>query len=81
MEKRNFASDNFAIQTYRQEVADYFNQLDEDNRRLVIRGDIKQWNQMLAISPMQPKVYIKKHRVGGMFSPGALQWWQRSIRN
>lgn len=38
----------FAIQTYRQEVADHFNQLDEDNRRLVIRGDIKQWNQMLA---------------------------------
>ena len=37
----------FAIQTYRQEVADHFNQLDEDNRRLVIRGDIKQWNQML----------------------------------
>jgi DNA-damage-inducible protein D len=27
---------------------DYFNQLDEDNKRLVIRGDIKQWNQMLA---------------------------------
>jgi DNA-damage-inducible protein D len=38
----------FAIQTRRQEVADYFNQLDEDNKRLVIRGDIKQWNQMLA---------------------------------
>lgn len=38
----------FAIQTYRQEVADYFNELSEDNRRLVIRGDIKQWNQMLA---------------------------------
>ncbi len=38
----------FAIQTYRQEVADHFNQLDEDNRRLVVRGDIKQWNQMLA---------------------------------
>jgi len=38
----------FAIQTYRQEVADRFNQLDEDSRRLVIRGDIKQWNQMLA---------------------------------
>ena len=37
----------FAIQTKRQEVADYFNQLDEDNKRLVIRGDIKQWNQML----------------------------------
>ena len=38
----------FAIQTRRQEIADYFNQLDEDNKRLVIRGDIKQWNQMLA---------------------------------
>lgn len=37
----------FAIQTRRQEVADYFNELDEDNKRLVIRGDIKQWNQML----------------------------------
>ena len=37
----------FAIQTRRQEVTDYFNQLDEDNKRLVIRGDIKQWNQML----------------------------------
>ena len=37
----------FAIQTRRQEVADYFNQIDEDNKRLVIRGDIKQWNQML----------------------------------
>lgn len=40
----------FAIQTRRQEVQDYFNQLDEDNKRLVIRGDIKQWNQMLAES-------------------------------
>lgn len=38
----------FAIQTRRQEVADYFNKLDEDNKRLVVRGDIKQWNQMLA---------------------------------
>jgi DNA-damage-inducible protein D len=38
----------FAIQTRRQEVADYFNQLDEDNKRLVVRGDIRQWNQMLA---------------------------------
>ncbi|OLN28590.1 hypothetical protein [Desulfosporosinus metallidurans] len=38
----------FAIQTRRQEVADYFNQLDEDNKRLVVRGDVKQWNQMLA---------------------------------
>ena len=38
----------FAIQTYRQEVADRFNQLDEDSRRLVVRGDIKQWKQLLA---------------------------------
>lgn len=38
----------FAIQTYRQEVADHFNELDEDRRRLVVRGDIRQWNQMLA---------------------------------
>ena len=38
----------FAIQTRRQEVSDYFNQLDEDNKRLVVRGDVKQWNQMLA---------------------------------
>lgn len=38
----------FAIQTRRQEVADCFNQLNEDNKRLVIRGDIEQWNQMLA---------------------------------
>jgi DNA-damage-inducible protein D len=29
-------------------VADHFNQLDEDRRRLVVRGDIKQWNQLLA---------------------------------
>lgn len=27
----------FAIQTYRQEVADHFNELSEDNRRLVVR--------------------------------------------
>ncbi|MCL2812947.1 MAG: DNA damage-inducible protein D [Clostridia bacterium] len=38
----------FAIQTYRQEIADRFNELDEESRRLVIRGDIRQWNQMLA---------------------------------
>ena len=38
----------FAIQTYRQELADHYNQLDEDRRRLVVRGDIKQWNQLLA---------------------------------
>jgi len=38
----------FAIQTYRQELADHFNQLDEDKRRLVVLGDIRQWNQLLA---------------------------------
>jgi DNA-damage-inducible protein D len=38
----------FAIQTRRAEVANCFNQLDEDNKRLVVRGDVKQWNQMLA---------------------------------
>lgn len=40
----------FAIQTRRQEIIDTFNHLDEDNKRLVIRGNIKQWNQMLAES-------------------------------
>ncbi|MCL2638906.1 MAG: DNA damage-inducible protein D [Oscillospiraceae bacterium] len=40
----------FAIQTRRQEVADHFNQLDENSKRLVIRGDVKQWNKMLAES-------------------------------
>lgn len=38
----------FAIQTYRQEVAEHFNELSEENRRLVVRGDVKKWNQMLA---------------------------------
>lgn len=38
----------FAIQTRRAEVADTFNQLDESNKRLVVRGNIKQWNQLLA---------------------------------
>ena len=46
----------FAIQTYRQEVADHFNELDEDRRRLVVRGDIKQWNQMLAETAHNAKV-------------------------
>jgi hypothetical protein len=38
----------FAIQTRRQEIADRFNMLDEDKKRLILRGDIKQWNQLLA---------------------------------
>ncbi len=37
----------FAIQTRRAEVADTFNKLDENNKRLVVRGNIKQWNQLL----------------------------------
>ena len=37
----------FALQTRKTEVMEYFNELDEGNKRLVIRGDIKQWNQML----------------------------------
>ena len=31
----------FAIQTYRQEVAEHLNQLSEANRRFVVRRDIK----------------------------------------
>ncbi|MDR0491932.1 MAG: DNA damage-inducible protein D [Oscillospiraceae bacterium] len=38
----------FAIQTRRAEVGEAFNQLDENNKRLVVRGNIKQWNQLLA---------------------------------
>lgn len=37
----------FAIQTRRQEIADAFNRLDEDNKRLVIRGEVTTWNAML----------------------------------
>jgi len=37
----------FAIQTYRQELNDKYNQLAEDKKRLFLRGDIKQMNQLL----------------------------------
>jgi DNA-damage-inducible protein D len=43
-----FGQTYFAIQTQRQELADTFNQLDENNKRLVVRGNIKQWNMLLA---------------------------------
>jgi DNA-damage-inducible protein D len=43
-----FGQTYFAIQTHRQEIADRFNLLDEDKKRLVVRGDIRQWNQLLA---------------------------------
>lgn len=51
----------FAIQTYRQELADHFNQLDEDRRRLVVRGDIKQWNQLLAELLIMPELLLMKN--------------------
>ena len=38
----------FAIQTRRQEVQAAFNELDENSKRLIARGNVKQWNQMLA---------------------------------
>ena len=44
----------FAIQTRRAEVADVFNQLDENNKRPVVRGNIKQWNQLLAEAARNP---------------------------
>lgn len=55
----------FAIQTYRQEVADRFNQLDEDSRRLVVRGDIKQWNQLIAnlFRILQTEEKLRKDKV------------------
>ena len=37
----------FAIQTRRQEIADAYNRLDEENKRLVIRGEVTTWNAML----------------------------------
>jgi DNA-damage-inducible protein D len=37
----------FAIQTYRQELNDKYDQLAEDKKRLLLRGDIKQMNQLL----------------------------------
>ena len=43
-----FGQTYFAIQTRCQELADTFNQLNEKNKRRIVRGDIKQWNQLLA---------------------------------
>ena len=37
----------FAIQTYRQELNDRYGQLAEDKKRLLLRGDIRQMNQLL----------------------------------
>lgn len=56
-----------AIQTYRQEVADHFNELDEDRRRLVVRGDIKQWNSFLRKQrTMQESLQMKNLRFSKM---------------
>ena len=46
----------FAIQTYHQEIADHFNELSEDNRRLNVCEDIKQWNQMLVETALKAGV-------------------------
>ena len=50
----------FAIQTYRQELADHFNQLDENRRRLVVRGDIKQQIEKEQMERLQKKAKAGK---------------------
>ncbi|GAB1476985.1 hypothetical protein MASR2M70_18210 [Bacillota bacterium] len=44
----------FKVNNNRAEVADIFNQLNESNKRLVVRGNIKQWNQLLAEAAIMP---------------------------
>ena len=55
-----FGQTYFAIQTHRQELTDAFNDLDENNKRLVVRGNIKQWNQLLAIAAHNAGVITNK---------------------
>jgi len=55
-----FGQTYFAIQTHRQELADAFNELDENNKRLVVRGNIKQWNQLLATAAHNAGVITNK---------------------
>jgi DNA-damage-inducible protein D len=45
-----FGQTYFAIQTYRQELNDKYDQLAENKKRLLLRGDIKQMNQLLVES-------------------------------
>jgi hypothetical protein len=45
-----------------------FNQLDEDNKRLVIRGDIKQWNQLLAEAAHDAGGCLMSNRTGNVVS-------------
>lgn len=50
----------FAIQTRRQEIADAFNQLDEDNKRLVIRGEVTTWNAMPANAAHEAGITVQQ---------------------
>ena len=63
----------FAIQARRQGVVDYFNQLDEDNKRLVVCGDIKQWNQMLAEAAQCQRIYLRWKKVFPKWSVSKLR--------
>jgi len=55
-----FGQTYFAMQTRRQELTDAFNELDENNKRLVVRGNIKQWNQLLATAAHNAGVITNK---------------------
>ena len=46
----------FAVQTRRQELSESFNDLDENNKRLVIRNQISQSNQLLAQAAYQANI-------------------------
>lgn len=66
----------FAIQTRRQEIADAFNELDEDKKRLVIRGEVTSWNAMLAEAANQAGItdqleYAQFQNAGYM----GTVWW------
>ena len=43
-----FGQTYFAVKTRQQELAEHYNQLTEDEKRLFIRGDVKQKNMLLA---------------------------------
>lgn len=55
----------FAIQTYRQEVAGRFNELDEDRRRLVVRGAIEKIGGTMPEDLSTKKAFnrLKKNRL------------------
>jgi DNA-damage-inducible protein D len=67
----------FAFQTRKQEISDYFENLDENNKRLVARNNIKQWNQLLIDSAHSSGVitneeYAKFQNAGYMGLYGGL---------